>query len=141
IDIPGAAGVGGHALGGVRLLARKLDADDVVADLDPVAVAQPVRLADPPRVLVDESAVGRDVAQPVAAVLVADLAMLARDHAIGIGQDPVEVLVAADIEAALAADLEAHRPAVRQGGDVLDRQTQRHSTEAPAERPTAAGPG
>jgi hypothetical protein len=65
-DIPGAAGFGATRASAARLLARQLDADDVMADLDPVAVAQPVRLAEPPRVLVDEGAVGRHVAQPVA---------------------------------------------------------------------------
>src|SRR6188768_3213293 len=58
--------------------------------------------------------------------------MLAGDDAVGIGQHPVEILVAPDIEAALARNGNADRAPVGQGGHILDRQTQRHGPEAPA---------
>jgi hypothetical protein len=76
--------------------------DDVVADRQALAVLQPVGALHPLRGAVDEDAVGRNVVEPVAIVLVADFAMAAGNVAARIGQRPVEMLFASDLEAAVA---------------------------------------
>ena len=127
-SVPQSAGRGSRA-GSIAIpgfLAVEIHPDDVVADLDAVTILQPMRICQAPRVLVDECTVGGSIAQPVSAVLIADLAMLAGDDAAGIGQHPVEILVASDIEAALARNGNADRASVRQAGHILDRKTQRH---------------
>jgi len=101
---------------------------DVLADRQPVAIAQPVRRLQPAVAPIEKSAVGRDVVEPVSAVAVTHLAMLGRDVARRIGQGPIKVLIAADIDPALAGHGHAERPAVRQAGFVLDGQRKSHST-------------
>ena len=71
---------------------------------------------------VQEGSVGGYVVQPVGAVAVVNLAMLSGDEAGGIGQRPVEVLIAPDIDRPLAGDGELNRPAVRQVGVVFDKE-------------------
>jgi hypothetical protein len=92
----------------------------VVADDQPIAIPQPVRAFEAAFLAIEERAVGRDVVQHVAAVLITDLAVLARDGAAGIGQGPIEMPVAADIDAAHALDRNAQRTAVREACLVFD---------------------
>ena len=101
--------------------------DDVLPDLDPVAGLQLVRLVQPEFGIVDEGAVPRDVLQPVIAILEPDLAVLARYKPGRIGQRPVEILVAADIDAAPWRHGATERTAVGKRRVVLDLQVQRHS--------------
>ena len=120
-----------------RLLGRRFGAagslftverhcDDVLADRQPVAMAQPMRRLEPAVASIEKRAIGRDVIEPVAAVAVAHLAVLAGDVARRVGQGPIEVLIAADIDHALAGHGHAERAAVRQAGFVLDGQRQPH---------------
>src|SRR5688572_17190316 len=97
-----------------------------MSDLQPVAALQPVRAFHARAGIVQEGAVARDVVEPVAALLVADFAVSARDDAIGIRQAPVEMLLAADLEAA-PARLVTHRAAVGQLVEILDPESDRHS--------------
>lgn len=72
-------------------------------------------------IVVDGRTVGGDVMQPVAAVAEVNFAVLARDEPFGIGQRPVEIRVAANIDAA-TINLDEDRPAVRQRVNVFDSQ-------------------
>ena len=101
---------------GFRVRVVQTDADNVVADVDTVAVAQSVRLVQAPVTAVDERAVARKIVKPEAAVVVADLAVLSRDHPIRVRQRPIEVLIAADINATPAGDPDRRRSAVRELG-------------------------
>ena len=76
-------------------------------DAKPVAIAKPVRRVHPMVGPVQEGAVGGNVVQPVPAVLIADLAMLAGNVAGRVGQGPIEMRVAPDVDATLALDRHA----------------------------------
>jgi hypothetical protein len=69
---------------------------------------------------IDEGAIGRDVVNPVSAVAIANLAVLARDASARVGQRPVEVRIAAEIEAS-SLDLDPDRAAIREPINVFDR--------------------
>ncbi|MCW2325295.1 hypothetical protein M2229_005978 [Bradyrhizobium japonicum] len=74
------------------------NSDDVVADREPVTVAQAVR---PPHALVgtiEEGAVGRNVVQPIATVAKVHLAMFSGNRPRRIRQRPVKVTVPANID-------------------------------------------
>src|SRR5699024_9775443 len=99
------------------------------ADMDPVAIHQPVRLRQAARTPVKSRPVGRDIMQPVTAIPVADLAMLARYESLRIRQCPVEIGVAANIEAA-PVNLETDRAAIRQRIDIIKAKAERHVTHS-----------
>ncbi len=117
-------GVFGGGRLGRSFLALDRDRHDVVAYRETVAVAEPVRRGHPMVGAVQEGAVGGDVVQPIASVLVADLAMLAGNVPGRVRQGPIEMRVAPDVDAALADDAKADRPAIRQGGFVDQLKTQ-----------------
>src|SRR5947207_2335532 len=97
-----------------------------MADGETVAVAQPVWRLHAMVAAVEEGAVGGDVVQPVAAVFVADFGVLAGNEAGRIGQRPIEVGVAADIDVPPPGDRNAEGPAVGQAGLVFDLEIERH---------------
>jgi hypothetical protein len=97
-----------------------------VADLDAIRVPEPVRALHPAIASVQESTVGRDVMQPVAAIPVANFAMLPGDRPGRIWQGPVQVLIPADVEPPFPRDFDAQRAPVRQSGYILNLQSQRH---------------
>ncbi|MBB4381149.1 hypothetical protein GGD61_005829 [Bradyrhizobium sp. SBR1B] len=78
--------------------------DDVMADREPVSVAQAVRPSHALVGAVEKSAVRRDVVQPIAAVAKVHLAMLAGNRPRRIRQRPVEVTVPANIDRTPAGD-------------------------------------
>jgi hypothetical protein len=88
-----------------------------------VAAAEPVRGVHPMIGAVQKGAVGGHVVQPIAPVLVANLAMLAGNVPGRVRERPIEMRVAPDVDAALAGNAKADRPTVRQGGfiDQLER--------------------
>lgn len=87
---------------------------------------QAVRLRHAVAGAVQECAIRGHVMQPIAAVLITDLAMLAGNVTGRIRQRPIEVGRAADVDAPLAADLNADGPAVRQGALVDELKGERH---------------
>src|SRR5713226_8599641 len=75
---------------------------------------------------VEKRAVGRDVVQPIGAVVPPYFAVLSGYQPAGVGESPVEILIATDVDAALALDRYAERPAIRQAGLVFYRERQCH---------------
>src|ERR1700674_1123449 len=78
------------------------DVDDIVADDDAVAVAKPMRLPHSLLGTIQKGAVGRDVVQPITAVAVMNLAMLARNETRRIRQRPVQMTIPTDIDRTLS---------------------------------------
>ena len=76
--------------------------------------------------------------QPITAVAEADFAMLARNMPARVGQRPVEMRIAPDIEAA-SLDFNAQRPPVGQSIQVFDCQTKRHTRAQNLSPPAAKG--
>ena len=112
------------------------DSDDVVADFDPVAVAQPVRRLQPAVAAVqDRCRSSRRRAASRRHRGSEPRNACPRSVRVGSGQRPVEVLVAADVEPALARDGDAQRAAVRKAGFVLDREAQAPSPLVSRSRP------
>ena len=93
------------------LLAVQHHHDLIVADLQSVAMGEPVGTLDPHRSAVDECAIGRHVIEPIAAVLVPHLTMMPRDEALRVWQAPIEMLFTADVEPPRAGR-ELDRPAI-----------------------------
>ena len=104
----------------VRFFFRAIDRDrnNVMPDRKPIAVTKPMRCAHPMVGTVQEGAVGGYVVQPVTSVLVANFAMLAGNVAGRIGQGPIEMCSAPDVDAALATNATTDWPTIRQGGLV-----------------------
>ena len=118
---------------GLRLVAVDRYRDDVLADLQPVAVAQPVRALHALVAAVDERAVAGHVVQPVRPLAIADLAVLAGDESARVGQRPIEVGIAPDIDPAATAQLVGKRSPVRQPGFVFYCENKRHFLGYPFE--------
>ena len=76
--------------------------DDVLADGEAVAIAQAVRRLHAVVATIEEGAVGRDVVQPVAAIVTTDFDMLAGNEPGRVRQRPIQVGIAADVDTALA---------------------------------------
>ena len=109
---------------GRSFLAFDCDRDDVVAHRESVAAAEPMGLGHPMVGPVQKGAVGGDIVQPVAPVLIAYLAMLAGNVPGRVRQGPIEMRIASDVDAALAADVTANRSTIRQGGFVDQLKSQ-----------------
>jgi hypothetical protein len=70
--------------------------------------------------------------EPVGVVVPPDLAMFAGNGPGRIGEGPIEILVATDIDAALALNRYAQRPAIWQARFVFDFERQGHEFFAEA---------
>ncbi|MGY4331787.1 hypothetical protein ACVWWG_006204 [Bradyrhizobium sp. LB7.2] len=115
-------------------LSLQRNSDDVVADREPIAVAQAVRPAYALVGTIEKGAVGRDVVQPIATVAKVHLAMLSGNRPRRIRQRPVEVTVPANIDRTPAGDRKRHRSAVRKIRFVLDIKAQHHHIVSLARR-------
>ena len=73
---------------------------DVGAYVQPIAVLQKIWGVKPVRRAVEESAVGRNIAQPISTFLETNLTMLARDDSASVREGPVEMRVAPEIKPA-----------------------------------------
>ena len=124
-----------------RRVALHMHDDHIFADIEAVAVAQPIGRLDARFGMIDESPVHRDVGEIIAAVARGDLAMAPRDEMVFVRQAPVEMLIAADVDAAAALRDIGQRAAVRPPAEILDGQCQAHSPMAPPARDSPAPRG
>ena len=95
---------------------------DVGAYVQPIAVLQKIWGVKPVRRAVQESAVGRNVAQPISTFLETNLTMLARDDSASVREGPVEMRVAPEIKPA-PVHLDLQRSSVGQSLHVFDRKS------------------
>jgi hypothetical protein len=100
-----------------------------MADFETIAVAQAIGRLHPVLRAVDKCAVGGDVMQPIGAIAKAHLAMAPRNGAARVGQRPVEMLVATNVDASGARDPDAERAAVGQPRLVLNGQDEGHASQ------------
>src|SRR5664279_6282694 len=75
---------------------------------------------------IQEGAIGRDVMEPVGAIVPPNFAMPSGNETARVRQRPIQIGIAPNVQTALALDRDAERPAVGQAGLIFDMQRQRH---------------
>ena len=107
--------------------------DHIVPDLKSVAMGKRMRPVQPVTMALKKGAIGRPVKQAPFAAIEADIEMMPRDIAAGIGQNPIHPRAASDLDPRFR-DQDADRPAIVQYMKVFNLQRQGHVTSIGAEK-------